>query len=224
MPRVEMALGVTGLVLATTAPAFAADEDTNIWLAQSANIDLGGDMALGLEAQERFTNDASRLSQIIFRPSLSYKLDQSTSISLGYAYVHNDPQTGASTNEHRAHQQISFRVAGDGKGVTITGRTRFEQRFLEEIDGTAFRIRQQFRLTAPLSGKVRAVAWTEALVGLNRTGFQRVGLGLWRNYAGVSVPVSKFLSLEPGYLNQYVVRNGTDRIDHVANLTLSAAF
>jgi Protein of unknown function (DUF2490) len=224
MPRVGMALGVTGLVLATTAPAFAANEDTNIWLAQSANIDLGGDMALGLEVQERFTNDASRLSQIIFRPSLSYKLDQSTTISLGYAYVHNDPQAGASTNEHRAHQQISFRVAGDGKGVTITGRTRFEQRFLEEIDGTAFRIRQQFRLTAPLSGKVRAVAWTEALVGLNQTGFQRDGLGLWRNYAGVSVPVSKFVSLEPGYLNQYVVRNGTDRIDHVANLTLSAAF
>lgn len=224
MSRVGIALGIAGLTLATTTPAFAADEDTNIWLGQSANIDLGGDMSLGLEANERFTNDASRLSQIIFRPSLSYKLDKSTTISIGYAYVHNDPQTGASTNEHRAHQQLSFRVAGDGKGVTITGRTRFEQRFLEEIDGTAFRIRQQFRLTAPLSGKVRAVASTEALIGLNQTGFQRDGLGVWRNYAGISIPVSKIVSLEPGYLNQYVVRTGTDRIDHVANLTLSASF
>lgn len=217
-------MGATALLLATTAPAVAADEDPNIWLAQSATIDLGGDMLLGLEAQERFTNDASRLGQFLFRPSIGYKLDKSTSIHLGYAYVYSDPQNGASTNEHRAFQQLSFRVAGDGKGVAVTGRTRFEQRFLEETDGTGLRIRQQFRLTAPLSEKVRAIAWTEAFIGLNQTRFQRDGIGLWRNFAGVSVPLGKGVSLEPGYLNQYVVRTGTDRIDHVGNLTLSASF
>jgi hypothetical protein len=49
-------------------------------------------------------------------------------------------------------------------------------------------------------------------------------LGLWRNFAGVAIPVGKRFTLEPGYLNQYVVRNGPDRIDHTANLTLSANF
>jgi hypothetical protein len=36
--------------------------------------------------------------------------------------------------------------------------------------------------------------------------------------------VRKRVSLEPGYLNQYVFRTGTDRIDHVANLTLTTSF
>ena len=85
-------------------------------------------------------------------------------------------------------------------------------------------MRQQLRLTAPLSGKVRAVAWTEPFIGFNETGFQRDGLGLWRNFAGVAIPVGKRFTLEPGYLNQYVVRNDPDRIDHTANLTLSANF
>ena len=224
MMCVALRLSLAGILLVTTVPAVSADEDTNIWLAQSTSIDLGGDLLLGLEAQERFTQDASRLGQFLFRPTLGYKLDKSTSIHLGYAYVYSDPQNGASTNEHRTFQQLSFRVTGDGKGVTITGRSRFEQRSLEEAEGTAFRVRQQLRLTAPLSEKLRAVVWTEAFVGLNQTRFQRDGLGLWRNFAGVSVPVSKRVSLEPGYLNQYVFRTGTDRIDHVANLTLTTSF
>lgn len=38
------------------------------------------------------------------------------------------------------------------------------------------------------------------------------------------MPVGQKFTLEPGYLDQYVVRNGSDRIDHTANLTLSANF
>lgn len=70
----------------------------------------------------------------------------------------------------------------------------------------------------------RAVAWTEPFIGINETGFQRGGLGLWRNFAGVAIPVGRKFTIEPGYLNQYVVRSGTDRVDHTASLTLSASF
>ncbi|PLK27498.1 DUF2490 domain-containing protein [Novosphingobium sp. TH158] len=204
--------------------AHAAEEDANIWLAQTATVDLGGGGQLWLEAQERFTNDASRLGQFLVRPAIGYKLDKTTTAWIGYAYVMTDPVGPVRTNEHRLFQQLSFRLLGDGKGVTITGRTRLEQRFLEEQPGTAWRLRQQLRLTAPLSGKMRGVVWTEPFIGLNETGFQRDGLGLWRNFAGVSVPLGKAVTLEPGYLNQWVVRNGADRVDHTANLTLSASF
>ena len=204
--------------------AQAADEDANIWLAQTANVDLGNGAVLSLEAQERFTNDASRLGQLLLRPAIGYKLNKTTTMSLGYAYVMTDPVGPAKTHEHRIFQQLSFRLLGDGKGVTLTGRTRFEQRFFENQNGTGLRLRQQLRLTAPLSGKVRAVAWTEPFIGLNETTFQRDGIGLWRNSAGVAIPVGKKFTLEPGYISQYVVRNGADRIDHTANLTLSANF
>jgi hypothetical protein len=36
------------------------------------------------------------------------------------------------------------------------------------------------------------------------------------------MPLGQKFTLELGYLDQYVVRNGPDRIDHTANLTLSA--
>jgi hypothetical protein len=94
----------------------------------------------------------------------------------------------------------------------------------ENQNGTGWRLRQQVRLTAPLAGKVRAVAWTETFIGLNATAFERDGLGVWRNFAGVTIPVGKKFTLEPGYLNQYVVRNGADRIGHTANLTWSTNF
>lgn len=212
-----------GLLLSANA-ALAAEEDANIWLAQTATVDLGGDAVLWLEAQERFTDDASRLGQLLVRPAVGYKLDKSTTVFVGYAYVMTDPVGPAKTHEHRIFQQLSFRLLGDGKGVTVTGRTRLEQRMLEGRDGTGWRLRQQLRLTAPLAGKVRAVAWTEPFIGFNETSFQRDGLGLWRNFAGVAIPVGKSFTIEPGYLNQYVVRSGTDRIDHTASLTLSTNF
>lgn len=202
----------------------AADEDTNIWLAQTAQVDLGKGAVLWLEAQERFTNDVSRLGQFLVRPAIGYKLDKTTTVYLGYAYVMTDPIGPAKSHEHRIFQQLSFRLLGEGKGLTLTGRTRLEQRMVENQAGTGWRLRQQLRLTAPLSGKVRAVAWTEPFIGLNETTFQRGGLGLWRNFAGVAIPVGKQFTLEPGYLNQYVTRTGRDRIDHTVNLTLSANF
>lgn len=222
--KVFAAAGMLAALVLPAAAAQAADEDANIWLAQTANVDLGGGAVVWLEAQERFTNDASRLGQLLIRPAVGYKLDKTTTVYLGYAYVMTDPVGPAQSHEHRIFQQLSFRLLGDGKGVTVTGRTRFEQRFFENQDGTGWRLRQQLRLTAPLTGKVRAAVWTEPFIGFNETTFQRSGLGLWRNFAGVTIPIGKKVTLEPGYLNQYVVRTGTDRIDHTANLTLSANF
>lgn len=89
-----------------------------------------------------------------------------------------------------------------------------------------WRLRQQLRATAPLSGKTRAVGWTEAFISMDDTSWgQRSGLDQWRNFVGVSVPMSKAVSIEPGYLNQWVVRRGSaDRVNHVASVSLFARF
>lgn len=215
----------SALAVTTLAPARAAEDDINAWLAATASIDVGKKGVVWLEAQTRFTDDASRLGQLLLRPAIGYKLDETTTAFLGYAFVRTDPTGPALSKEHRVFQQLSFRLAGDGKGVTLTGRTRLEQRFREGRDGTGVRFRQQLRLTAPLEGKARAVAWTEPFIGLNATAWgQKSGVNVWRNFVGVSIPVGTGLSLEPGYLNQYVVRTGRDRIDHIASLTLNTRF
>lgn len=216
-------LGVVALCVA--APAMAADEDGQAWAAANATVDLGSGLVLWLEAQLRFTDDAGRLGQTLLRPAIGMKLGPDTTAMLGYAFVATDPVGPALLHEHRIWEQLSWRLAGDGKSLTITGRTRFEQRFVEGRSGTGWRLRQQVRLTAPLAGKVRAVLWTEPFIGFNRTEWgQPGGLDRWRNFGGVALPATRAVSIEPGYLNQWVVRRGADRVEHIASLTLSSKF
>lgn len=210
---------------ALAAPAFAAEEDAQVWTAFSASTDVGDHAVVTFEGQMRFTDDANRLGQYLIRPSISLKLDHTTTASIGYAYVHTDPVGPAESDEHRLWQQLAFRIAGDGKGVTLTGRSRLEQRWFEGANDMGWRFRQQLRLTAPLAGKVRAVAWTEAFVSLDDTSWgQNSGLDRWRNSVGVAVPLNPAITLEPGYINQWVVRSGHDRVHHIANVTITAKF
>lgn len=213
------------LALLASAPAFATDEDHQAWGAATATINANDRLVIWLEGQVRASDDASRVGQTLIRPAIGIKLDPQTTAFVGYAYVFTDPEGPAESREHRLWQQLSFRIAGDGQGLTVTGRTRLEQRWMENGSGTGLRLRQQVRATAPLSGKVRAVAWTEPFINLNSTSWgQRYGIDRWRNFAGVSVPLSSNLTLEPGYLNQYVVRRGTDAMQHIASVTLNARF
>ncbi|MGM9026870.1 DUF2490 domain-containing protein, partial [Campylobacter jejuni] len=58
--------------------------------------------------------------------------------------------------------------------LSITGRTRVEQRFRPDADGVGWRLRQQVRAQLPLKvGPVRAVVWNETFVGLNTTSWDR---------------------------------------------------
>lgn len=218
----KLVFGAAALLGAS--PLHAAD-DTQIWTTLSASVDVSKRVAVTLEGQLRLTDDASRIGHTVFRPSVGYKLNKHVTAALGYVYTHADPAGRASSNEHRFWQQIAFRVAGNGKGVAVTGRTRLEQRWMRGADDMGWRLRQQLRAAAPLAGKVRAHVWTEAFVTLDKTSWgQRGGLERWRNSVGVTVPVAQTITLEPGYIHQRIFMRGADRIYHVGSMTLSAKF
>jgi len=205
--------------------ALAAEEDTQVWTALNASVNLGKQVVLTLEGQLRITDDANRLGQYLIRPRVGVKLNPNTTASLGYAYVHTDPVGPAVSDEHRLWQQVAFRLAGDGKGLTLVARSRLEQRWVEGTRGMGWRMRQQLRLSAPLRGQVRAVAWSEAFVSLNDTRWgQTSGLDRWRNFIGLALPVNPAITIEPGYLNQWVSRPNLDRVHHIASLGLQARF
>jgi hypothetical protein len=219
-PRL-LCLAALGLI---AAPAHAAEEDSNIWLAQFATINASKKVFVRLEAQERFTDDAGRLGQLLARSLVGYRIDKRTSIGVGYAYVFSDPVGPLRRNEHRFYQEFNHRLIETEGGVTVDARTRLEQRTFEESDGTAWRLRQFVQVRVPLSQDNKLVAFTEPFIDLNETAVQRGGISLWRNFVGVSVPLTKNAELVPGYLNQYVVRGGADRIDHTANIGLFMTF
>lgn len=208
-----------------SAPLQAADHDAQIWTSANVSVDVSKKIVVTMEAVGRFTDNASRTGQTILRPSIGYKLGKNTTASLGYARVFTDPVGPAETRENRMWQQMAFRIAGDGKGLTVTGRTRLEQRWFEGRNDMGWRLRQQVRATLPVSGNVRGFVWSEAFLSIDDTSWgQRSGLDRWRNAAGLTVPINKAIAVEPGYINQWVSVRGTDRVHHIGNVTLTAKF
>lgn len=206
-------------------PAAATEDDFNIWTGQFITIDLGedSDWFIRGEAQERFTDDADRLGQLLLRSFVGYRITDKVNLGGGYAYILTDPAGPPELNEHRFYQELNVRLI-DRDGVTLDSRTRLEQRTFEETSGTSWRFRNFVQLKVPISESNKFVAYTEPFIELNDTQVQRGGLSVWRNFAGVSVPIADGVEMVPGYLNQTVFRDGEDRMDHVANVNIFMNF
>lgn len=220
---------VPHLVLAALAffgatPAAATEDDGNVWLSTFVTINTGEKVYVRLEAQERFTNDAGRLGQLLLRSLVAYRIDKGVNIGAGYAFVLTDPVGPVALNEHRFYQELNVRLLTTDGGTTLDSRTRLEERTFEERPGTQLRLRQFVQLKVPVSEENKIVAYTEPFVELGKGSVQRGGLSAWRNFVGVSVPLAKGVELVPGYLNQYVWRTGEDRADHTANINLFVTF
>ena len=219
----KLAIPASLMALAVATPA-AAEEDFNIWTGQFVTVDVSDDVFIRAEAQERFTNDADRLGQLLLRSLVGYRVNDKVSIGAGYAYILTDPVGPVEINEHRFYQELNVRLLETSGGVTLDSRNRFEQRTFEEDGEVALRFRPFVQLRVPISENNKFVAYTEPFIALNETPLQRDGIGLWRNFAGVSVPLGKGIEVVPGYLNQMVFRPGEDRTDHVANVNLFMKF
>lgn len=222
----KIALLASALSLGIASPATATEDDFNIWTGQFVSFDLDedGDWYVRGEAQERFTNDADRLGQLLLRSFVGYRITDRVNFGGGYAYILTDPVGPTEINEHRFYQELNVRLVKTAGGLTVDSRTRLEQRTFEEGDETAWRLRNFVQLRAPISENNKLVVYTEPFLALNETPLQRDGLAVWRNFAGVSVPIADGIEVVPGYLNQYVFRDGEDRVDHVANVNLFMNF
>jgi hypothetical protein len=210
--------------LCLAAPAFAG-QDSQLWTTASATVKLSERWRVSEDITARFSDDRNGLYEVESNTLLGYKLNQVVGVWAGYTH---DPQYAAghfTVMEHRAREQITFdnfTQLGTGK---LTGRVRFEQRWRDGLDGTAWRVRPYLKYTLPLhkGGRTAFVLSAEPFFNLNRTAFARTeGLDRVRSLVGVSTPLNKAISLEAGYLNQHTfVRHGSDNDDHVASISLN---
>jgi hypothetical protein len=204
--------------IAAASPAKASDHDPQAWLSLTATVAVAKRVDATMEVHTRFTDDASRLGQLLLRPSVTLKLDDRFSLAGGYVYVRNDLRGTLTSEEHRLWQQLGY-VLHQRNGVRLSGRTRIEQRQRAGAPADlGWRLRQQLRLQLPLPrSKVAALVWNETFMQLNDTRWgARGGIDQVRSFAGLSVPITSRFSVEPGYLNQAVFRVGADRINHIA--------
>ena len=102
-----------------------------------------------MEVHYRLKNDMGDFHQMILRPMLGYKLDETSTLWLGYAYVGQD-RAGNYVNEHRLFQMVTYSAKIGKSPVVFVGNTRFEQRQMENQDEINLRIRQMVRFSADL--------------------------------------------------------------------------
>lgn len=224
----RLALLLLAALLAPT-PAHAQDSDEGAWLAFAGQGRLEGARASGLrwwfDAHARFFDDSDGFETSILRPGIGYDLGERATLWLGYAWIRNDPPAGA-FDEQRVWQQWTWgRAYGWG---TPFLRTRLEQRFDERGGDTGWRLRQFVRWTRPLSDGSRLGwrVWDEVFYDLNDTSWgQDVGFRQNRAFAGLGWALDGQLTLELGYLNQRLWRDGArDSSNHVLAITLLGNF
>jgi hypothetical protein len=204
----------------------AQDHDLQQWTLLVAQGPIKDDLLVQAEIQPRLTNDASRLGQFQISPAIGYRISKKATVFIGYMFVHTDPVDRPAFDENRIYQHIVFPLGKVGD-VTVTARTRMEARTVVGAEDLAWRFRQQVRAQMPFDEDKGPllVVWSEAFVNLNDADWgPREGMDRWRNFVGVSAPIAKGVMLEPGYLNQAVFRQGEDRFDHIASVTMFYRF
>jgi hypothetical protein len=121
-----------------------------------------------MEVNPRFGEDVSELDQLILRPAVGYKLNDHFTLWQGYAWVGN--YQPSFREENRVYQQLLYRRKFPF--VKVLRRTRLEERFIDNADGTAVRARTMLRGDFPLpdAPEWAIVIYEEIFVNVNAVG------------------------------------------------------
>lgn len=237
------------LAAAATPPSIAAaravDEDFQPWLQLFVDGRSGERLRWSLDLQSRWLDvpqarDAqtgkevdSSNTVILIRPAVGWALADWITIWAGYAYqpvffYNPDLQDARDTDEHRAWEQFSLSHREGAWGFGL--RSRLEQRYRTDGPGDgewAHRFRQQARAAYELSFDRRwqLVLWDEVFFHLNDTDYpSNLGLDQNRAFAGAAFRPIEWLTLEGGYLTQFVRRySDPHQVNHILLLQISVA-
>lgn len=217
-------------ILCTIALGFSgtarASEDGQLWIASGVNVKLDDKWRLSEDVIARFSDDRDGLYQLQSTTLLHYKIGKDVTVAAGYVHSPQYSDGERTALERRAREQITVDNVARIGGGKLSARVRMEQRWRDNADGTAWRIRPYVKYSLPLRGKTSLVLSNETFVNLNTTSFQQQdGLERMRNLFAINTPLVKNVTVEGGYLNQYgFVRGGEDTNDHVASLAINASF
>jgi hypothetical protein len=198
-------------VSAEWTPAAAQNHAFQQWQPNFTSFPLRGRWRGYFETNPR--EGDGQLRQLLIRPALEYRASKRLSIFAGYCwnYIPNVPR------ENRPFQQIT--VTNQIKKLTLTNRSRLEQRIFDHLNRVSVRARHMVRASYPIVGSYYGVVYEELFVNLNtvENGPQK-GIDQNRFFVGVGKQINRAVRGEIGYQLQYV--NAADRFDDQANHTL----
>ncbi|MEQ7873491.1 DUF2490 domain-containing protein [Sphingomonas sp. ASV193] len=225
MTKLILAAGAALLALPSTA---SAGDDFQQWLTSNTSVKLDSHWRLSNELVLRFSDQRHGLYEVENSTLVGYQLNKKIGFWAGYVHDPNYAGGDFTVMEHRAREQVTFDNVASLGSASLSFRARTEQRWRDGVGGTGWRFRPYAKLALPLGGKTAPslVFTTEPFINLNRTSFQTInGFDRVRNAVALSVPLSKTIKADIGYLNQYrVVKNGPDQMDHALTGTIGLSF
>lgn len=200
----------------------AAAQRVQPWPDLLVTAPITQDWQLSGEVIGRIGDDV-RTSQLETRVEIGRTVSKRVTLWAGWVHVASYNPNAPDSHEDQAVEQLNWKVAEIGR-ARLSGRTRLEQRFVEHVDATSWRLRQQARLSVGLGDGKRspsAVLWAEPYFALNRTAAQAHTLDQLRSFVGVSVPLSPHADLEIGYLNQRLYKANRTLVNDCVPIVLS---
>lgn len=207
---------VAALAVSAATPALAEENDLEFWFEGTVSKDLDKNTYVELQTQQRF-REAPAGDSHIYRIWLGQRLGGGVSGSVG---LHRSKE--GTTYETRLIEQLSYPISDTLK---LKGRTRLEQRFIDNSGRTGWRLRQRIGIGVPLTDKKKdweAVANVEGFFTLRATSpTGDTGLTGLRSFVGVQKPFGK-VDVSVGYTRQQSIRkNRPDVVGHAPTLNLT---
>ena len=166
-----------------------------VWYAYGGSHKVSEKVTLKTQAQFRFFDIASDLQQLMLRAGANYKINNTFSAYLGYAFFNTDATfdvNGGDANEHRLVEDFNINYKHSKFG--IAHRFRFEQRFFSS--DTRHWFRYQIGINHPISEKLSAYVYDEVFLNLQGDTYSQNWFGF-----GVKHKISETIKLQLGYQN-----------------------
>jgi hypothetical protein len=179
-----------------------------------------------MDINPRYRNQGNHIDYFYYRPSIFYKLNPKTSLWLGHDTIIGHPAGKTSYHENRWWEQFQYQFDPIGS-TTLTNRTRFEQRERVGFHDVGYRLRQMIKSSTPFKNHpaLAFVVSNELFINFNQADWgARRGFDQNRLFIGVNWKIDPRMSLETGYLNQFVNKPTYNQENHVINTTLSFKF
>ncbi|SHG44761.1 DUF2490 domain-containing protein [Pedobacter caeni] len=207
------------------------------WLFLMNNTKINKKWGTHLDVQLRSSDQFSQLRNFMFRPGLTYFINDKSDVTLGYLLNETFiDQVGRKDNrltEHRIWQQYIYKHKIST--VNISHRLRLEQRFMEQNGGGDLfsqRFRYFIRTILPLAKGQQnfeqgffAALQNELFFNVqHKNKLNGHFFDQNRAYLAAGYRFSKKMDLEAGYLNQTVKGGNNNTMNHAVQLAWYTRF
>lgn len=211
-----------GLFLAAVAATPASARGVQPWSQLQLTGRVADGWSLASDISGRSATD-NRERQLLVRLQAGRALSNDVTIWLGYVRAETFNDDRRNGLEQRATGQLDWNAGSLGP-FDLSLRTRAEARFFRKSGNMAWRLRQQVRLTLPISDLVEISGAAEPFVTINNNSDAPRTLDQLRLTATVSTKLTEQATLNVAYYNEHVFRSERTYVNHIMPVTLAWRF